>query len=53
VAGEFEPLLADRLPMRGFVPVACHLVGAARVFLPLVFGAVAGLAGPAAFGAGP
>jgi hypothetical protein len=41
IAGELEPLLADALPMRGFVPVACHLVGAARVFLPLVFGAVA------------
>jgi hypothetical protein len=52
VARELEPLLADALPMRAFVPVACHFVGAARVFLPLVLGAVAALAGPAAFGAG-
>ena len=52
VAGELEPLLADCLPVRAFVPVSCHLVGAARVLLPLVLWAVAALAGPAAFGAG-
>ena len=54
VAGEFESLLANRLPVRAFVPVACHLVGAARVFLPLVFVAVTPSSGdgPSAFRAG-
>src|SRR4030095_4438229 len=41
VAGEFEPLSSDLLPVRGFVAVAFHFLGSPRVLLTLVFRAVA------------